>query len=228
MSTSIQPTLDVFPREFQEGNIATLTSTITNINADSRALLTNEDQFTIEFQPPWGLSIKLLRSSSVIVNSPSGTLKPTDFSIGLGQKRNVVTISMHGQSKPLLPGEGFGFVLNFKTPQGVSFGVVTARNIPRVDRIDAISPPFVTLAFIKLPTTIVGPEGSAITVHGTNIIVGSGTTTVNGGTTSIAGGKHDNCQRINQYYWWEYDHRWRKHHGNRRNHQRCRWNRQHR
>ena len=54
MSSSIQPTVEVFPGEYQGGLPADMLITLTNANQASRQSLINDDVFVFTFDLPWG------------------------------------------------------------------------------------------------------------------------------------------------------------------------------
>jgi hypothetical protein len=164
MSTSIQPVVTIVPEQYDGGASATMLITVTNGNPLSMARL-GDDTFQFAFDLPWGASIK--PQGQVVVNSPSGAINPSDFSV-IHQGGNVVFISVAHPPKPFPPGEGFGIGVDFQAPAAISFGVVTATGPQVSGRLELISPTYTAIAFtaplsrVGLPgiTLMPGPPGT--------------------------------------------------------------------
>jgi len=193
MNTTIQPVVDVFPREFAAGAISTMVISVTNGNAASTASLTSADEFSFAFGPPWGLTLSLA-SNTVTVNSPTARLGAANFALTASATRGVVTVQFTGGSIRFPPGEGFGFAVRFTAPAAASIGTVTAENRARSGHIDSITPKFTTVAFIRKSSDDVGGSdttkvvGGSVNVTGGTTTVNSGTVVVNSGSTIVAGG----------------------------------------
>jgi hypothetical protein len=157
MTKSIQPVTDIFPRQYQAGQRASMLITVINGNPASLERLINDDVFEFILEPWWGTDAKL--NSGVLVNSPSGNFQPGHFVISLVPKSGKVRVNFNSPPRYFLPGESFGFELIFKAPNGPSFGMIAARGPRQAGRIDAISPAFTAVAFITLQSGPPGPPG---------------------------------------------------------------------